>query len=222
MNINNIYYEQLTDENWHDARAVYAFLPKLDDDEIKPLIKSDDEINTFISEQNAIPDGYGYTLDALEAFLGEEFLIATRQPQHLLLTREEAIKERLYYFYDDLASAWYKYDLRMTYNREEPHFLQATLRRQEYISTHTRERTQLEQELLLSGKSEIDYWIDYDISYRDNSEVLRYRYIHTQRNLPDNDARDTNYNGSLLERYRERYLNYYEMYRRELSMYGMM
>ena len=46
MNINNIYYEQLTDENWHDARAVYAFLPKLDDDEIKPLIKSDDEINT--------------------------------------------------------------------------------------------------------------------------------------------------------------------------------
>ena len=165
---------------------------------------------------------YGYTLDALEAFLGEEFLIATRQPQHLLLTREEAIKERLYYFYDDLASAWYKYDLRMTYNREEPHFLQATLRRQEYISTHTRERTQLEQELLLSGKSEIDYWIDYDISYRDNSEVLRYRYIHTQRNLPDNDARDTNYNGSLLELYRERYLNYYEMYRRELSMYGMM
>ena len=200
MNISNIYYEQLTDENWHEARAVYAYLPKLVDDEIKPLIKSDDDVKTFISEQNAIPDGYGYTLDALEAFLGEEFLIATRQPQHLLLTREEAI----------------------TYNREEPHFLQATLRRQEYISTHTRERTQLEQELLLSGKSEIDYWIDYDISYRDNSEVLRYRYIHTQRNLPDNDARDTNYNGSLLERYRERYLNYYEMYRRELSMYGMM
>ncbi|MBR1421843.1 MAG: hypothetical protein IJ571_00160 [Ruminococcus sp.] len=110
MNINNIYYEQLTDmDSYCEVLSVYKSFPKLDDSEIEPLLKSQDEVDKFIEEQNAIPNREGYSFDALEAFMGDEFIKETRQPQHLLLSHEECIKARLHRYYSDIADAWREY-----------------------------------------------------------------------------------------------------------------
>ena len=171
MNINNIYYEQLADmSSYHDTLSEYRKLQEFDNSEISSLVKSKDEVDKFIAEQNALPDYKGYSFDALEAFLGEEFLKATRQPQHLLLTHEECLKERLHHFYSDIADAWEKY-----------------------------------------GSCPDVEFNDFD-----------YRYIHSLRELPTAEYGDEQYQGSLLSLYRERYLNWIRMYRRELKMYGML
>lgn len=216
-------------ETWVQARDLYLALPQINDDEIKKLVKSEQEIDEFVKRftditwygsNDDIPDMADYLIE----FVGEEFMVATRQPQHLLLSKSDGLMERIVKYYGKLARFLFSYcyynkcgfDLNIR-NR----VLDSTRRRQDYLKHHPREYIQLQQSLLREGMLEDDFWINYNYSHASSEFIQKHRYIHITRDFPTD--KDVGWNPSLKGfwggHYREWYEGIINAYVRELDMY---
>ena len=180
---------------WEQARDLYHSLPEPNDEEVKKLVKSDKEVQEFIKRYLDVPwmDMDADKPDECELiveFVGEEFMLATRQPQHLLLPQGEVIMERLVWYYRDLAVALFDYYYHSGWGSglfstiSNRRILSSTQRRRDYLLSHPRDDIQLKQRLLLEHMSMNDYWAEYNYEHALSEFIDKNRFIHTTRDFP--------------------------------------
>lgn len=163
----------------------YVSLPKLDDNKIKSLIKSDEEVNAFLDECYEYKKDPDYDEECgcfcehdMGVFVGEEFLAATEQPQHFAIDPNNAILERIHWYYPKLFEAFVE-DSGMGRPMDW-----LTSRRQDFLKSSTRYRAQFLNMLYKINMSEEEFWKRYTKNLTSYWFNLRLDLYHTQRELP--------------------------------------
>lgn len=164
----------------------YKNLPELDENKIKQLVRPSNEVAEFLKKcEDKLNDpsfdkenDQIYTLDEIKEFVGEEFLAATEQPQHMVLSEEERCLERLHYYYPKIFDAYYN-QLDGMY---ENHDFSGS--RKAFIRTRTKYEIQFKNMLFEMKVSEEDFWKRFDRNSERYWLSLYYPLLHTQRELP--------------------------------------